>query len=183
VVQLTVNLWQEVGLVNGARGTVVEIVYPTVPPAAPPAATPAQPAFVLVCFDDYPGPSFKDGAAFANVFANSPYTVTWSEGGGSGGGVNRHCSRVQLPLQLCWAVTIHKSQGKTLDKAVIDIGEKEFSAGLTFVAFSRLRHIMHLLLEPVDFTRLESIGSGIGMLARCNEDGKLQEMSDSMMDI
>ena len=66
---------------------------------------------------------------------------------------------------------------------MIDIGEKDYSAGLTFVAFSRLRHIMRLLLEPVDFTRLESIGSGIGMLARRNEDGRLQEMSDSMMDI
>ena len=51
------------------------------------------------------------------------------------------------------------------------------------MAFSRLRHIMHLLLEPADDTRLESIGSGIGMLARRNEDGRLQEMSDSMMDI
>ena len=43
--------------------------------------------------------------------------------------------------------------------------------------------VLHLLLEPVDFTRLETIGSGTGMLARRNEDGRLQEMSDSMMDI
>ncbi len=48
---------------------------------------------------------------------------------------------LQLPLKLAWAVTIHKSQGLTLDKVVVDIGKKEFCAGLTFVAISRVRCI------------------------------------------
>ena len=51
------------------------------------------------------------------------------------------CSRLQIPLKLAWAITIHKAQGLTLDKVVIDIGKKEFSAGLTFVACSRVCHL------------------------------------------
>ncbi|HPQ81941.1 MAG TPA: WYL domain-containing protein, partial [bacterium] len=44
----------------------------------------------------------------------------------------------QLPLMLAWAVTIHKSQGKTFDRAVIDAG-RAFAAGQVYVALSRLR--------------------------------------------
>ncbi|PKB94431.1 hypothetical protein RhiirA5_303406, partial [Rhizophagus irregularis] len=46
------------------------------------------------------------------------------------------CLRLQIPLTLVWAITIHKSQELTLPKAFIDIGKKEYSAGLTFVAIS-----------------------------------------------
>ena len=37
-----------------------------------------------------------------------------------------------------WAVMIHKSQGLTLDKVVIDVGKREFSSRLTFVACFRV---------------------------------------------
>ena len=45
------------------------------------------------------------------------------------------------PVKLAWAITIHKAQGLTLDKVVIDIEKKEFSASLTFVVCSRVRHL------------------------------------------
>jgi hypothetical protein len=48
-------------------------------------------------------------------------------------------SRTQLPLTLAWAITIHKSQGITLEKATIDIGNKDFSSGLSFVAIFRVK--------------------------------------------
>ena len=53
----------------------------------------------------------------------------------------------QLPLILSWAVTIHKSQGSTLDYAIVNIGKDIFEAGQTYVALSRLKAISGLFIE------------------------------------
>ncbi|WP_435526260.1 ATP-dependent DNA helicase [Microbacterium elymi] len=52
----------------------------------------------------------------------------------------------QFPLRLAWAVTIHKSQGKTYDRAVIDLGSGAFAPGQTYVALSRLTALDGLYL-------------------------------------
>ena len=53
----------------------------------------------------------------------------------------------QYPLMLAWAVTIHKSQGKTFDKVVIDIGRGTFAHGQTYVALSRCTTLGGIILK------------------------------------
>lgn len=55
----------------------------------------------------------------------------------------------QYPLKLAWAVTIHKSQGLTFDRAIIDV-KRSFAHGQTYVALSRCRTLQGLVLvNPV----------------------------------
>ena len=84
----------------------------------------------------------------------SPVDTTWQDGGTQ--------VRTQLPLRLCWAITMHKSQGQTLDKAVIDLGPREACTGLTFVCLSRAKR----LVEPMSFNRIGNLGNSSTMKAR-----------------
>ncbi len=53
----------------------------------------------------------------------------------------------QYPLKLAWAVTIHKSQGQTFEKVIIDIGFGTFSHGQMYVALSRCRTLSGVVLK------------------------------------
>ena len=53
----------------------------------------------------------------------------------------------QYPLKLAWAVTIHKSQGQTFDKVIVDIGHGTFAHGQIYVALSRCATFDGLILK------------------------------------
>lgn len=59
----------------------------------------------------------------------------------------------QIPLKLAWAITIHKSQGKTFEKVWIDLGVRAFAHGQTYVAFSRCTSLAGVELKrPLRFS-------------------------------
>jgi len=53
----------------------------------------------------------------------------------------------QYPLMLAWAVTIHKSQGKTFDRVIVDIGSGTFAHGQMYVALSRCTTLEGIILK------------------------------------
>jgi ATP-dependent exoDNAse (exonuclease V) alpha subunit len=69
----------------------------------------------------------------------------WKIEGGGKANKKIQASVSQLPLKLAWAITVHKSQGMTLDAAVIDLG-RAFDRGMGYVALSRVRELKNIAL-------------------------------------
>ena len=158
-VMLSANLWVNMGLVNGAMGTMQAICYHEG------GAPPDLPVAITILFDKYSGSTLYDGTV-----PIPPLRRTWSTSGSQ-------CSRLQLPLKLAWGVTIQKAQGFTLNKLCVYIGKKEFCAGLTFVAISPVRRLNDLLLNPpFAFQRLKNLARSRRIEERKGEEQRLKAL-------
>jgi hypothetical protein len=58
-----------------------------------------------------------------------------------------NCSRTQFPVTIAYAITIHKAQGMTLQRAVLNVTDRDFVPGLSYVAVSRVKALNGLLFE------------------------------------
>jgi hypothetical protein len=90
------------------------------------------PTVVMISVPSYRGPTLwhtPDGIPIVPIV---PSISRWETGG-------QQYSRTQYPLRIAYSVTIHKSQGMTLDKVTIELGFSDFVPAVTFVACSRAR--------------------------------------------
>lgn len=81
----------------------------------------------------------------------------------------------QIPLRLAWAITIHKSQGMTLDAAEIDLSDA-FEKGMGYVALSRVRSLKGIRLLGLNSTALE-VHPEISA-----KDAELRELSNNALE-
>ncbi|KID82373.1 ATP-dependent DNA helicase PIF1 [Metarhizium guizhouense ARSEF 977] len=95
---LTSNLWQPVGLCNGARGTVYDIGWA---PGADPVQDP--PCVIMMEFDKYSGPVFLTTPDGRKIVPILPVDRDFLIGSTLG-------TRIQFPLIVCYAITVHNSQ-------------------------------------------------------------------------
>ncbi len=75
----------------------------------------------------------------------------------------------QLPLKAAWAITIHKSQGKTFDRVIIDTGRGAFASGQIYVALSRCTSLEGIVLKKR--IRMEEIMTDDAILEFASKQG------------
>lgn len=126
LVMLTRNhLFDQYGVANGSQGKVVDMYKPS-------ANEPWASAWVDVRFQRCVDTVVRVKCIKENV--------------------DEQTERWVLPLQLCFALTIHKAQGATLDCVVANIGRSVFADGQAYVALSRVRSMQGLYLLDLDLT-------------------------------
>ena len=84
-------------------------------------------------------------------------------------------SREQFLLALAWKTTVHKSQGMTLDKVVINLDDAKWATGLEFVAFSRVGKATDFMVWPLSFDHIARLNLQTGLKLKHKEHFRLQQ--------
>ena len=134
---------------------------------------PALPELVGLRLEGYTGPVWSSYPRYEGCVLIAPFETPLSPTGDDRG----HETRQQVPLALCWSITMHKSQGQAMDKAVVDLRKSESTAGLTFVCLSRAKRLVDLLIEPMLLERLSKISDTPTFQLRLREEVRLRALA------
>jgi ATP-dependent exoDNAse (exonuclease V) alpha subunit len=147
-VMLRSNINLQKGLVNGSMGNIVEVVWPH---------------FRRDQMYDSDVPSVRVDFGRDGVHLIEPRTVQFPAKYNHG-----TIERRMLPMILCWACTVHKMQGCTVEYAVVYLGKSLFQDGQAYVALSRVRSLEGVRIVELDCSKLTG-------RKPCNEDA-IREM-------
>ena len=117
---------------------------------------------VIKRFDQYIGPSYlsNEEKCIPVVVQERHFTKN-----------KEQCLRKMLPMKPGYAISIHSSQGATLDSVIVNLGSREFANGLTYVAATRVRKIQNLYFEPMpSFARIANVKRGKIFEQRIKQD-------------
>jgi hypothetical protein len=152
-VMVRANLWTSAGVVNGSIGVVQDIIVH--PDNVNENGT--RDIVVMVELPGYKGPALiKEHPKLVPIrMCDSDFII---------GRRRTNCRRTQVPLDLSWALTIHKSQGLTVGpdenirKVIVDFGQAEgWAPGLMYVACSRVVDRYCLALDPIKVDEFKNI--------------------------
>ena len=149
-IMLRYNLHVSGGLVNGSMGKITFIKWRALRREQTDVGE--MPECVMVRFDDPTiGINQKDKDGCIPI---KPKTVKFKAPFNNG-----EVERTQLPLILCWAVTVHKLQGTTVENAIIDLGRSLFTDGHAYVALSRVKSLDGIILSDFCAAKLNNFSA------------------------
>lgn len=143
-VMLIRNMNTAAGLCNGSLGTVRKIIF-----ESDDFSEGDLPLAVVVEFDKLNGTGFLGVDRWVPI---TPFNFMWKHRG-------QNFSRMQIPLVLANAITIHKSQGQTMDAVHVSLEGTENKFGLGFVGLSRVKNFENLLVSTcayANFTKFKT---------------------------
>ncbi|XP_065576394.1 ATP-dependent DNA helicase PIF1-like, partial [Artemia franciscana] len=141
-VMLTSNLDVTDGLVNGALGTVTQIQVDEIRNTS---------ETIFIHFDEPDtGRKARKDSRLHHISKDTPIVVKKEV-------IKQKplTERLQFPITLCWAVTIHKVQGQTFERAVVSL-HNMFRPGMAYVALSRVKTLNGLFLKDFDESAMYS---------------------------
>ncbi len=146
-VMMPVNIDVADGLYNGAMGTIVDVGV----------GADGQPKVVWVKFDSREAGASAKLSRPAHPYHKDAVPITKTEVTFfKSGQKSVECHIVQFPLVLCYGLTIHKTQGLTVEGIVVNMTKGTFMHGQAYVAFSRVRKVDGLYIIGYDRKKVTS---------------------------
>ena len=137
---------------------------------------PALPVAVIAVFDKYYGAQYEWREELnmpRNAIPICPISRKFFSG-------SKDCMRLMLPMVLGYAMTIHRLQGDTVDKVILNPGDTEFALGLLLVGATRTKSFEGLAFQPFpNFERFDQIRKRKGLVARLEEERRLKALEEA----